>query len=428
MAALEMQISKLSLELSTVKHEEAERVYNAQKLTGTVDLSTANGNAVADSVSDLFADDSRGLARLGTRSKSQSLIQASNRHRKSLNMQTKPAQMLQSHTRFNSGPLDNPPPVRHVSAGGVRDDRGDGEGSPKPSALPGPSDQNARRDKGKYGAAQESGTNHDDNYQATFSGSNVKHTMGHPATELTASVESSNIKSASPSQAQGIDGETSSPQADEDVLTTAPEPILAHEGKQSIPNSVGHTETSEPLQDRPEVSLFATSASPQSIPSDQGARQIEEASTNTGSAEGATSPPASPRSPPSVHVDRHATNDPLVVDLQADSGIPETKFHQSSLLSTSTMDPQSTLRKRASWRPKFLKSKEPNSSAGGRDVQPSSDVTRLVIRFLFGLLDLHGSNLQGERYIETFFRTCWPLFERSLSTVISTSILAHIVS
>lgn len=33
-----MQISKLSLELSTVKHEEAERLYKAQKLTGFVDL------------------------------------------------------------------------------------------------------------------------------------------------------------------------------------------------------------------------------------------------------------------------------------------------------------------------------------------------------------------------------------------------------
>ncbi len=33
-----MQISKLSLELSTVKHEEAERLYKAQKVTGFVDL------------------------------------------------------------------------------------------------------------------------------------------------------------------------------------------------------------------------------------------------------------------------------------------------------------------------------------------------------------------------------------------------------
>lgn len=72
-----MQISKLSLELSTVKHEEAERLYKAQKLTGFVDLGRSlDQDESADPPNDLPIDfdDTKGSIKSSSRNEGKKVI------------------------------------------------------------------------------------------------------------------------------------------------------------------------------------------------------------------------------------------------------------------------------------------------------------------------------------------------------------------
>src|SRR4051812_15753413 len=90
MTLLEMQISKLSLELSSVKHEEAERLYTAQKLTGFVDLGTAfDQNAPADPATDLSIGYRGRLGNARGHSQDGPKMQAPKHQRRSRNGETK---------------------------------------------------------------------------------------------------------------------------------------------------------------------------------------------------------------------------------------------------------------------------------------------------------------------------------------------------
>lgn len=210
---LEMQISKLSLELSTVKHEEAERLYKAQQKTGFVDLGR---DVDQNGISDLAMDPSIRLGRFAnTRADSwdPSRIQASKGSRQPTIDLSQTNKQPQVQRRPKRGTASSHPPERPLSAEETRINGVSANTNDAVSDAPTTSGTALRQSKGKqrmFPVRTLSGKDPDED------GAHRREDKTAYNVEIGAPPDSLSIRSSSPSRAQIGDAAAFSMQVEEE--------------------------------------------------------------------------------------------------------------------------------------------------------------------------------------------------------------------
>lgn len=400
-----MQISKLSLELSTVKHEEAERLYKAQKITGFVDLGRSlDQDDINNPATDLSVRFDARTDNVKTGSQDEVKAQITDNQEQFRNFQISSDDRLQRHDQPFPGTAFTHIQKRSLSASRVQNNVHVTHSNPEPEHGQETPYQGPRRHRASTASDIWDG---DNDKRPNFSESDDE-TYVFPSTKLTSSPELVNTKSKSPSPLIANIRRGSSPLVNIEALMLEPEALQSHNDNSSILSSANRANLSKNIVIEPEnLSPTLLSDTPVKNGANIGLEprnlvdyhnESQAPADEILSIHNAINPiviapdrvskntTLTPKNANSATKASNARGSPFLAsgvqgkEPQAALHKPDKTADQTSITSTSAPHSQSTQRGIISWRPNFLKSQKKRISEVNKNnpPPPSSQTNRLV--------------------------------------------------